>query len=216
MSSGGGGEELLRLLRERRSVRRFKPEPPPRELIERLLEAATSAPSASNKQPWRFLVVTAPERIAAMAAAVREAVGGVAAHVDPSWRASFEAYGSYFTRFETAPVVIVPLHRPLQLLSHMVEERPEPAARARIAAMEESSGLMGTAMALENLLLAAPALGLGASGMTGPLLAADRLEALLEVPRGWRIAAVVPVGYPDEEPAPTARKPVASVTRWLP
>ena len=208
-------DALLRALACRRSVRRFRPDPPPRELLERLLEAAVAAPSASNKQPWRFFVVTRAATIAEMSAAVREAVARVAADVDEAWRGSFEAYGSYFTRFESAPVVIAALHRPLRILSHMVGERGDVERRATIQAMEEASGLMGTAMALENLLLAAPALGLGASGMTGPLLASHRLREILQVPDGWTITALVPVGYPDEEPAPTARKPAASVTRWL-
>ena len=58
----------------RRSVRRFKPDMPDRALIEALIEVATTAPSASNKQPWRFLVVTNRAVIERLAAAVREAV----------------------------------------------------------------------------------------------------------------------------------------------
>jgi nitroreductase len=208
-------DALLALLAARRSVRRFRPEAPPRAAIERLLEAAVAAPSASNKQPWRFLVVTDAALVARMAAAVREAVERIAAHVEPASVPAFRAYGEYFTRFERAPVVIVALHRPLALLSNLSEPTMPDGDRARIAAMERDSGLMGTAMALENLLLAAHALGLGASGMTGPLVAVDRLRALLEVPDSWEVAALVPVGFAAEEPAPTERKPVAKVTRWI-
>ena len=70
-------------------------------------------------------------------------------------------------------------------------------------------------MALQNLLLMAHELGLGASGMTGPLVAADRLRALLEVLPSWEIAALVPVGYPAETPPAPPRKPAARVTEWL-
>lgn len=206
---------LLRILHARRSVRRFKPEPPPRALIEGLLEAAVSAPSASNKQPWRFLVIASRERIAALAAAVREAVARVAGHVEPASQAAFRAYGDYFTRFEAAPVVIVPLHRRLPLLSHLVDERLPADDRARVEALERDSGLIGTSLALMNLLLRAQSLGLGASGMTGPLLAVDRLRALLDVPPSWEVLALVPIGWPDEDPTPTARKPATVVTRWI-
>jgi nitroreductase len=208
-------ESLYALLRARRSVRRFRPEPPPRALLERLLEAAITAPSASNKQPWRFLVVTSAERIARLAAEVREAVERIAGHVEPASVPAFRAYGDYFTRFESAPVVIVALHRALTLLTHLAEPTLPSADRARIAAMERDSGLMGTAMALENLLLAAPTLGLGASGMTGPLVAVDRIRALLEVPDSWEVAALVPVGFPAEEPVTTERKGLAAVVRWI-
>jgi nitroreductase len=208
-------ESLYALLRARRSVRRFRPEPPPRALLEKLLEAAVTAPSASNKQPWRFLVVTSADRIARLAVEVREAVERIAGHVEPASAPAFRAYGDYFTRFESAPVVIVALHRALTLLTHLAQPTLPSADRARIAAMERDSGLMGTAMALENLLLAAPTLGLGASGMTGPLVAVDRIRALLEVPESWEVAALVPVGFPAEEPVPTERKGLGAVVRWI-
>jgi nitroreductase len=203
------------LMRTRRSIRRFLPEAPPRDVIERLLDAAITAPSASNKQPWRFLVVTSLPLIGEMAADVREAVERIAQHIEPASQGAFRAYGDYFTRFERAPVVIVALHRPLSVLSNLAEPALPADDCARIAAMERDSGLMGTAMALENLLLAAHALGLGASGMTGPLVAVDRLRARLEVPESWQIAALVPLGYPDEHPTPTERKAVAKVVRWI-
>jgi nitroreductase len=204
-----------KVMAARRSVRRFTPERPPRALLERLLEAAVTAPSASNKQPWRFVVVTSPARIAALAAEVREAVELIARHVEPRSESAFRAYGTYFTRFEAAPVVIVALYRSLTVLSDLVDGALPAPARARIAAMEERSGLIGVSMALQNLLLMAHELGLGASGMTGPLVAADRLRTLLEVPPSWEIAALVPVGYPAETPPAPARKPAARVTEWL-
>jgi nitroreductase len=111
--------------------------------------------------------------------------------------------------------VIVALHRALTLLTHLAQPTLPSADRARVAAMERDSGLMGTAMALENLLLAAPTLGLGASGMTGPLVAVDRIRALLEVPESWEVAALVPVGFPAEEPVPTERKGLGAVVRWI-
>jgi nitroreductase len=209
-------DALEHLLRSRRSVRRFRPERPPRALLERLLEAAVTAPSASNKQPWRFLVVENAEILAALADAVREAVDRIARHIEPASEASFRAYGDYFTRFENAPVVIVALHRPLTLLSSLSADTMPAADRERIGAMERASGLMGTAMALQNLLLAAHAHGLGASGMTGPLVAVDKIRALLEVPESWEVAALVPLGYPAEEPRPTDRKSVDKVVRWIP
>ena len=199
----------------RRSVRRFKPDAPDRALIERLLAAAVTAPSASNKQPWRFLVVTSRPRIAQLAAEVRAAVDLIARHVEKRSEAAFRAYGEYFTRFEAAPVVIVALYRSLTVLSDLVDDLlPEPA-RARITVMEERSGLIGVSMALQNLLLMAHALGLGASGMTGPLVASDRLRALLDVPPSWEIAALVPVGFAAETPPAPPRKPASRVTQWI-
>jgi len=206
---------IIDVMKSRRSVRRFKPDRPPREAIERLLEAAVTAPSASNKQPWRFLVVTRRSTIEALAAAVREATDRIARHVEPAFEASFRAYGDYFTRFEGAPVVLACLHRPLAVLSHLVGDRLPEEDRDRIRVMEHDSGLMGVAMAIENLLLAAHEMGLGASGMTGPLVASDRLRTLLEIPPSWNLAAFVPLGFPAETPPPTDRKPAAQVATWI-
>jgi nitroreductase len=206
---------LEELLRKRRSVRRFKPEAPPDELVERVLELAILAPSASNKQPWRFFVVRRREVIAEMAAAVRQEVARIAAHVPPESQPAFQTYGEYFTRFEHAPLVIVPIHRGHAVLSQLVDAALEPAPREAIAAMERDSGLVGTALALMNLLLAAEDAGLGASAMTGPLVAASRLREILRVPASWGIVALVPIGYPDEEPRPTDRKSLDKVLRWI-
>jgi nitroreductase len=205
-------DELQALMASRRSVRRFRAEAPPRETIESLLRAAVTAPSASNKQPWRFVVIERRATIDAMAAAVREEVERIARHVPPESEAAFRAYGDYFTRFEAAPVVVVPLHRGPPVLSNLVDAAYDAAA---IATMERDNGLIGSSLALANLLLMAHARGLGASGMTGPLVAAGRLREILEVPATWGILALVPIGYPAEEPVVTDRKPVEKMVRWV-
>ena len=206
---------IYELMKSRRSVRRFKPELPDRSLIERLLDAAITAPSASNKQPWRFLIVTNAAVIARMAAVVREAVDDIARHIAPAYQPAFRAYGDYFTRFEGAPVVIVPLFSRLTVLSNLVDAELDHDARERIAVLERQSGLIGVAMAMQNAMLMAPELGLGTSGMTGPLVASHRLREILEVAPSWDIAALLPVGVPAESPLPTARKPLSQVIRWV-
>jgi len=206
---------LLELMQSRRSIRKFLPKVPERALLKRLIEAAVTAPSASNKQPWRFFIVQNSGVKARMAAAIREAVERAAAHIEPQFETAFRAYGDYFTRFETAPVVIVPLYRPLTLLSSMVGPNLLPKDRKNVICMEEQSGLVSTSLAVENLLLMAHEVGLGASGLTGPLIAADELREILSVPASWNIVALVAVGYPDEQPMPTGRKAAENVTRWI-
>jgi len=103
-----------------------------------------------------------------LAALVRTAVDRIALTIEPQFEESFRAYGDYFTRFEAAPVVIVPLFRPMATLSHLAGSRLDEEDRRRIAAMERDSGLIGASLAIENLLLATHASGLGGSAMTGP------------------------------------------------
>jgi nitroreductase len=206
---------IRQLLESRRSVRRFKREAVPREALERILEAAILAPSASNKQPWRFVVVEQRERIHQMAAAVREALERIAERLPEDSVPAFRAYGDYFTRFEDAPVVIVPLFRGFAVLSHLVDGFLEASGKEALIAMERDSALVGTSLAVGNLLLMAHATGLGASVMTGPLIASPALRGLLDVPSSWGIVALVAVGVADEVPPPTERKPLGRVVRWL-
>jgi nitroreductase len=206
---------ILEFMQSRRSIRKFKPEVPDRALIEELVAAAVTAPSASNKQPWRFVVVTNPAVKQRMADSVRAAVERVAARIEPQFEAAFRDYGDYFTRFESAPVVIAPLFRPLKLLSQMVGPGLSAADRQNIALMELHSGLVSASLAVQNLLLIAHEKGLGASGLTGPLIARDDLRAVLAVPEGWDLVALVALGYPDEHPEAPARRSPAEITRWI-
>src|SRR6185369_1097775 len=150
-----------------------------------------------------FLVVQNRELMGRMAQAVRAATQLVAQHIPSDSQPAFERYGDYFTRFEQAPLVIVPIFRPLTLLSNLTSAELPAPARQSIEQLEVDSGLIGTSLALGHLLLLAHELGLGASGMTGPLVARAELKALLEVPDSWDIVALVPLGFPDEKPKPT-------------
>lgn len=196
-------------MRGRRTVREFSDRSLDRLQVEELIELATTAPSASNNQPWRFFVTDQPALIDSLADAVQAAVEEVKSLMDTASRPSFDAYGDYFTRFARAPVVIVPAYRPLSLLSQMVP--PNPA----IERLEEVSGLASTSLAVQNLLLAAHARGLGATCMTGPLLAASRIEALLGIPQGWRMGMLIALGYAAEQPTAPSRKGLRTVLRWV-
>jgi nitroreductase len=208
-------DALEALLASRRSVRAFTDAPVSQELVERLLRAAVLAPSASNKQPWRFFVMDDREKIAALAANVRAEKERIAKHIGEGFKESFLAYGDYFTRFERAPLVIAPAARSLTILSNLVDDVLDADTRAVIRKMEDDSGLIGTSLALGNMLLAAHALGLGASAMTGPLIARGAVENAFGVPTGWSVVALFALGYPAEAPNATDRKDALKVTRWV-
>lgn len=203
------------LLTTRRSVRRFTREPVARDQVTQLVAMAATAPSASNQQPWRFFACDDGARIGRLAAAVQASVDRIAGHISGAMVRRFQAYGDYFVRFREAPVVLVVAYRPLAVLSRLVDPELPRADGAAIESMEQVSGLASTAMAIQNLLLYAHAMGLGASCMTGPLVAAPALQQLMGIPDSWRVAAVVAIGHPDEEPVPPERKPVEAVLRWV-
>jgi len=226
-------DELLQLMSSRRSIRDFSPAPLPEGTLAQLIEAARAAPSASNRQAYRFVAITSAKRIAAMVAAVRVAVARAAEELPPGRGATFEHYAASFTRFAGAPLVLAPIYRITSesallarastAASTRTEARAENAASASDNARAEDtapsvavvSSVASVAAATMSLLLAAHALGLGACWMTGPLLAADTLGELLEIPPSWHLSALIPIGYPAETPNPPKRRDVATLLRQL-
>ena len=192
---------LLSLMRERRSIRRFREERLPDGTLERLLEAARWAPSASNRQAFRFVAIEEAEARTLMADMVRQAVKKNLDRLAQDERNLAAAYAEDFVHFETAPLVLAVYFR---VGSALAERFGMPADR-------DVGALSSASAAVMNLLLAAHALGLGACWMTGPLVAAPALESFLAVPAGWRLSAIIPVGFPDESPAAPARRTVAQL-----
>lgn len=177
------------LLRARRSIRRYRPDPLPRALIDELLEAATWAPSAHNRQPWRFAVLSGPQPKAALALAMGEQLRAdlTADHVPPDViRQDVERS---YARITQAPVVIV------LALSMTDMDR---YADARRNQHEWTMAVQSVAMAGQNLLLAAQARGLGACWRCAPLFCPEVVRATLALPADWQPQALITLGYPAE------------------
>jgi coenzyme F420-0:L-glutamate ligase/coenzyme F420-1:gamma-L-glutamate ligase len=172
-------DDLFGIIRSRRSVRRYRPEPVPRALLERLLEAATWAPSAHNRQPWRFVVVqtlAVRRRLAdAMAARWRED-GGETVRVERS-RA----------RLGAAPALVV-------LCMTMADMDQYPDASHQQA--ERVMAIQSVAMAGQNLLLMAHAEGLGAVWMCAPLFCPGVVREVLSLPGDYEPLGLIMLGYP--------------------
>jgi nitroreductase len=201
-------DDLTRLLRERRSIRRFRDEPVPEALVETILEAARWAPTAGNRQAFRLIGVVAPEVIAAMGDAVREAVAALIPGVRAELRDGARAYLDNFSLFAGAPVVIAPIYRAgPDLLASLTGAAETPASA--------DDAIASVSAVTTYLLLAAHAAGLGACWMTGPRVAAPALRAILAVPAGWAIAGLIPLGVPAEQPAAPPRRPLRELVRWI-
>jgi len=208
-------DEFIRLIKTRRSVRKFKPDAVLREDIEKMLECARFAPSASNTQPWYFVVADDRADVAAMADAVAAAVEKVVGGIDsPRGKKEMDAYAGYFTFFRGAPAIIAVFTATYRALLGRLLKRYAPEVGERIGthASEQS-----VAAAIENLMLAAHALGYGSVWMTGPLFAKEELESTLAAPDGYELAALVAVGRPAERPSEELpdRKGLDEIMRYL-
>jgi nitroreductase len=214
MSNQGGNmqEELFELIKTRRSVREFKSDPIPREVVLRLVEAASWAPSGSNQQPWRFVAVSSPQVKAQMSAAVHDAIATVSRRMKSERaREEFAAYSRYFTVFEHAPLVVCvysEAYQPLiaRLLARYGEEDED---------ITSTGSIQSCAAATENLLLMAHALRLGGCWMTGPVIAADAIAELLEVDPRWQFICAVALGYPAKVPQPPPRPAPDTLVKFM-
>jgi len=198
-------EMMEDLIRGRRSVRRYRRDPVPPEVIDRLLELATWAPSAANRQDWEFVVVSSPETKGAMAAAVREEWEGMLSVAEAESLASeLRHYVRNFDWFSFAPVVIVVTTKsPESYLDFLCGHR----------AGAVHGGAVSAAMAAQNLMLAAHAMGLATCCLTGPVGAEERLRRILGLGNRRDLVCLLTLGYPAEEPEPPPRKPASDVSR---
>jgi len=208
--------DLFDSIQGRKSIRRFKQSPVPDEDIKKILDAGRRAPSANNTQPWRFIVVKNRTVLKQMADAARQMIDRMIPYAESEKQAQrLAAYrGNYYTFFENAPVVIAVLMEGYDAGTDRVLAKmgysPEDVKRLR-----PLPGLQSVAAAIENMLLAIHALGYGSCWMTGPLVAQEAFEKLLGFGKERSIAALLPVGVPDENPPERARKPLEDITRMI-
>jgi nitroreductase len=201
--------DVFEIMRTTRAMRRLRPDPVPDELIRQILEAGTSAANSANTQRWRFLIVKDPEIKRAVQLFYKRAFDEV---VGPRYAASAPPPGitkeryqrqhaavAYLTEhFHEAPVWIVPC------IDHG-EDTPDRTAGASIYP------------AIQNMLLAARALGLGATLTTRHLYFEKDSEAALGLPPSVHSYAILPIGYPMGNFGPTRRGELGDIVyqdRW--
>jgi len=208
--------DLFDAIKGRTSIRRFKDQPVPDVDIEKILDAGRLAPSANNTQPWSFLVIKDKDIMRNMAAAVRDMIDRMIPHAEDEKQAQrLAAYkGTYYTFFEKAPVVIVVFMEGYDAGTEKLLAKMGYAAED-IARLRPNPGLQSVAAAIEHMLLAAHALGYGSCWMTGPLVAQDAFEKLLGYGKEKFVAALLPLGVPDEHPGPRPRKPLDELRREM-
>ena len=197
--------DLFEAIYTTRAMRRLKPDPVPREIVMRIIEAATMAPSNSNRQPWIFLVVSA--------AATRQFV---AQHYKQAW----EAY--YFTPdkrsfLETHPATSEArnLRSAIYLANHIGEAPVLIFACVKRYTDQPRAGrpMLGSIYpAIQNLCLAARAYGLG-TAITGLHKHFEaEINQRLGVPQEYENEVLIPLGYPKGRWGRPARKPAREVT----
>lgn len=184
---------------QRHSVRKFKDDMVPQSDIDKIIKAATLAPSGKNIQNWHFVVVKSKDMIDNMAKAVEKRNTDLSEYIEDEKDRKFSKMIKYHTVFRNAPVVI------------LIFAGPYPATglnliKASGAGMDEihgflkpSPGIQNIGAAMQNLQLAASDLGYGACWMTGCNYAAKQIEEIVGFKKdGYYLACMTPLGYPQE------------------
>jgi nitroreductase len=228
----GEDAPIFELLRTTRAIRRLEPRPVPRDVLLRLVEAATWAPSGGNAQDISFTIVDDPAVVARIAPLWRRAVDfytgmkGPPAHDKPGgWDRIVAAIRYQADHFEEIPALIVVgfTTRPTQARMDkraMLEGARALGPRVGLQLLRNMPKFLARGEAacvypaVQNLLLAARAHGLGAVMSTWHLWFEQELKDILAMPRDVHTFALVPVGYPKGKLGPVTRKPVDEFVHW--
>ena len=192
-------------VRQRRSIRRYRPDAIPRELVLRMLEAARLAPSASNCQPWRFLIVVDAEEKRKL----REIAGYPFVEAAPMivvCAADLDTYSPHSSALRYRELL------DSGILESFADQLPDPKLGARLSRLREldRAGLVRRAamanayIAVEHLVLAAASMGIGTCWV-GAVDESEEVRVLFDLPESIIVVALVAVGYPAEEPRPRPR-----------
>jgi len=212
---GGGG--TLAWLETRRSRRVFEDRPIPKETLERLLQAAITAPSNTNRQPWRFTVVTRTQTRKQIALAVKTRADEIKAIIQRGHHAEdFANYGDFFHEpLEAAAAIVIPQWRdyPDLIVDLIASGGGDPTQWHTARSMQAE--LCSTSAAVMALLLQAHAEGLGACWMAGPMIAKPEIESLLSIRDPFHMLGAIAIGHPEGEAPAPGRKPIDRVVQWV-
>lgn len=192
-----------------RAIRYWQDKPVPRELLEKVITAASKAPSGSNTQPWVFVVIDEADKRKQIGAALRsiyenaEPLQNLIAAGEKSdnktERLMLKGARAFFSQLDKAPAIIIPC---LYGLSSPTQDPTSLLA---------GSSIYG---AVQNLMLAARALGLGTVMTTAHGMLDAQLRDTLHLPGDAYPVALIPIGYPDANFGPTTRKGLDEILRW--
>lgn len=196
---------LFEAIYSQRQFTRYKPDPVPREALDKIIDAATKAPNGGNTQPWEFIVMTERDIITKVGELYRDAwLGAMGAEPAPNESSIYRAARYLAHHMPEVPAMI------LVCADHTLGSAPytpgQPIERGRYAS--------SIWLAVQNLFLAARALGLGTRLTTAFLRREDDIKELLGIPEHVEPMALIPVGYPQGRFGPPKRRPAVEVTSY--
>lgn len=192
---------LLEGLRTTRAIRRLLPDPVPRALIRKVCEAGSFAPSGGNRQPWRFIAVTGPQR---------------RRWVADRYRPAFQDYIAAAQKAASDPSFPESGRRMQRAALHLAEHLHEAPVHLFVAGFTRRGQpqLQALMPAVQNILLACRAVGLGASLTTLHRSFGEECDRWLGLPENCPTCALIPIGWPKGRYGRPPRKSVDECLSW--
>jgi len=192
-----GSTDIFEILHTTRAMRRLKPDPVPDALVRQILDAGIRAPSGGNNQTWRFLVIKDIEIKKRVQVIYKKAYETV---IGPRYSSATPPPGSDKAKYDRQ-------HSAVEYLTDHYHEAPVWIVACIEHGDDTPNRMSGASIypAVQNMLLAARALGLGATLTTRHMIYADESDEALGLPSGVRSYAILPIGYPMGNFGPVGR-----------
>ena len=194
--------KVLDVFKSRRSIWEYSPKEVPDEVLHRILEAARWAPSAHNAQPWRFIMIRDPTTKRKLAKAMANRWNKDMTKNDIPAEVRESRIRTSIQRFTSAPTLIIAC-----LTMNGMDEYSD----RRRQKIERAMAVQSVAAAIQNMLLAAHAEGLGSCWFCAPLFCQGAVRRVLRIPHSVDPQALITMGYPLERPNPPFRKPLGKI-----
>ena len=212
-------ESLEKLFMSRRSIRKWKTDPVPEELIVKAIQSAGWSPNSGGKQPYHCYLITNPAKVAAVGDAVQEVTDYLASLCrsddDRATVAKWQQNSGFFRQAPALIAVTASIYLSISdklQIDNMDQPRVCEINRCRQIG---SSRIQTVGAFVDHLLLALHVLGLGAVWMAGPVQAKTAVEKIINVGPNEDFVALIPIGYPDEQPSAPARKPLEQIVTFI-
>ncbi len=192
--------ELCKAMENRRSIRKFAPDEISDEDIKRLIYAAVSAPSGCNSQCWKFVAVKSKDRIDRLCSATEKGVRRF--YCDINDESFIKGRIKQTTFFKNAPLVIAVYLTEMSYHDKRVTEyySKHGMDNTKMLSSLGSPDILSVGAAIENLLLKATEMGLGACWMNDPVVAEAEINEVLEITENCRLLSLIPIGKPQYIP----------------
>jgi nitroreductase len=203
--------ELKEAIEKRRSVRHFTKDPVPEEDLRELVRRAGMAPSVNNSQPWKFVVITNDEILREMASKVSAKIAEMPqgeSRIAQNIKSQVEWFSTFF---KEAPALIA-----LTLEAYeTILEKGVQISHEEINSLRHHPDIQTAGAAIQIILLSAVDMGYGACWMSGPLLAREEIEKILDIKPPFNLVTFVAVGKPQKDPVKKNKKDLDEIIRFI-